>query len=536
MTKLLFFFILSTFGCLNVLQAGANPGFYPVTDSKIPSAVQSASEAVLNFEFPLWVFDLQTANGKADFTYLSNNLDSIFKSPYERDKVIPQVEKCRKAERYCVIWNRGSAILVNDGRTLLTALHTLGYYLRDNFSSRDPKSLEKLMATKFPIRLYDQQGRLLTGDQGDFGETMAQIKHLSPDTRQSLKYENAEFDYVILTFDREISKRPLQMQEVAGDDENKKEEFYLLGYPRPTKDRVVLGAPDSDGQSLRVTFGERVTAKKRERFRWDNTNRKTKKLKQRLFIHFEADSVSGQSGGAIVDVSGRLRGVFVMNNADTNSGFKENVISTGYNVNYILNDETLPTSIQSSKPAAERKLTLIDTAEEKKIESQEKFRSYRPSFPNWQRWLKMSDRVFTDRYTVEHPRTIDWNGQPVEASQLGILRCSFTMYVEYVIKRNADGTEGLFFVPRTERFTLDTASATSERFTREQNESDCANNTDIEDILEKIPDVGGSRDLPIQWGRIIRRTAKEIVFGVDLMGATPSKIYGSSKEYLYEMP
>jgi hypothetical protein len=151
----------------------------------IPKSVKVASNGVLRIKFPLLPpFDPKSEQGSAILQNLTNAISSY--DDVERGLMEPQVQKCKdNLDDLCTIYDRGTAFLIDDTKTIWTAFHNGGIFysimsqiegidIGDGLSASE---FEKLKSFRFPIQLINKDGEVIFGDSD---REYATIKKLNP--------------------------------------------------------------------------------------------------------------------------------------------------------------------------------------------------------------------------------------------------------------------------------------------------------------------------------------------------------------------
>jgi hypothetical protein len=297
-------------------SASPDPGFFAPSSPNIPLAVREASQAVFRFEFPSEpAFLPGSERGVKSLSAWERRVGRM--ASFEKSLLIPQIERCKKKPNsLCTIWNRGTAFLVKDSSTLWSALHNvtdfflhsagdLGIDLHDGISLAELESLKKI---PLPVRLINYQGEVLFGEPGDYAY-LDSVNNLFFEGFSFLEYPNF-FDYVQLRLSRQIKNMtPIPITEnlpPIGD------QVYLIGFPTRSEQREKYKAPNSNGSSLYISCGP-VLSLKEGNLRWDipfeiqNPTRKHLSLESEL--HYEADCISGHSGGPVLNSLGEVIGL-----------------------------------------------------------------------------------------------------------------------------------------------------------------------------------------------------------------------------------
>ncbi|HEY8270927.1 MAG TPA: serine protease, partial [Pseudobdellovibrionaceae bacterium] len=95
---------------------------------------------------------------------------------------------------------------------------------------------------------------------------------------------------------------------------------YLVGYPSETSNRTKVGAPDSGGNSLRISVGKIISFADWKQRTGNNFGAQTESLLQENLVFFDADCEHGNSGGPLLNANGEVIGIMMALYQDVQKG------------------------------------------------------------------------------------------------------------------------------------------------------------------------------------------------------------------------
>jgi S1-C subfamily serine protease len=282
-------------GCAPAVQPKEEPnpaagipeegGFFEISDETMPIAVRNASQSVFRVLVPTTdsLQEVNTAFGAIYSLKMWVNVNEA--DPMLRSVLIAQVEYCAKeqgffnsTEKKCRIansFNRGSAFLMNDGKTLWTAAHLLDRA----FSAKDIA----------PVFVIDKDGQ-------PFFDPYTQPSQV---TRPHPTSSDPHNDYARLDLPREIGS-PLTLSPRAP---RAGEPIYAIGFPTCTNcettgkvydRRERTTGPNATGKDQRISRGRPYA------------------LSNNPLIHTSVDVMPGNSGGPGLNQDGQVFGVAIL--------------------------------------------------------------------------------------------------------------------------------------------------------------------------------------------------------------------------------
>ena len=293
--------------------AYAETGFLRPDDPTLPQAVVDAS---------LSVYKVISQGGRFNRTVHTNNLEQINGAQTEfsaEDKWWQkrQLQYClRNAEVACPIFDQmgeGSAFLLNQKTQLYSNHHTFTEVLSalaKEAGQIDRASLKQhLIGLHLFFELIDD-----TTPAFDSNKNNASLAFFNPDgglLTGDIKVMNTPLgrlsDVVRIDLDYEMGT-PLRFSKVPPKIG---ETIYLIGYPMETTDRKLVGATDSDGNSLRISRGKVIGLDDWKQRTGNNVDSSTEGLFKQRMIFVDADCEHGNSGGPLVNAQGEVVGVFM---------------------------------------------------------------------------------------------------------------------------------------------------------------------------------------------------------------------------------
>jgi hypothetical protein len=291
-------------------------GFYSEGDSRIPPPVSSATASVFRVALPD-----RTAQQKISIA----NIAGIYWSTYANlagnaaFTVVAQaqIDECRSRQVNlfddppCTISravDEGTAFLAGDGRTLWTALHVV----KDGLGFAEASDvIGQPGSEKVALFVFNKRGETVIDPYRD----VVTIRSLGASATQYTADEDGSTldgrDFASFTLPASIGT-PLS---TALARPARGEPVYLLGYPtctgcsenadKPNKDYSTRApGPDSDGASLRVTFGEVADLNYLDAVFAENANT----ISPRLLITTN-DAIDGNSGGPALNAQGEVLGL-----------------------------------------------------------------------------------------------------------------------------------------------------------------------------------------------------------------------------------
>jgi Trypsin-like peptidase domain len=172
--------LLISFSTSAAPDLSADLGFYSPADSKVPAAIRPASKSVFRLvtlgqivKDKFFIADVTNGGGQR-YIETFRTLNTV--GPFDRAIVISQLNFCLQKlpvekQKTCLVnfnTTLGSGFLLNDGRTLWTAMHTVGtslFYFEQLTHVNEDQQLEQ----KGPLFVYvfDQNDRLLVDPTTD---------------------------------------------------------------------------------------------------------------------------------------------------------------------------------------------------------------------------------------------------------------------------------------------------------------------------------------------------------------------------------
>lgn len=272
--------------------ASAGPGFFPLNDPSLPKPVVAATRSIFRIlvrpakplEIPLSSFAEKHARWKEGS--FSERLAAQALEACVKEKTAPCPIPFAAA---------GTAFLAQDARTLFTVRH--------NFEAA---------ATVPDFILLDAAGQLIydtrrSGAPARFRPVAAPRRELgAPDTPKA-------FDLAWVDLAVPISAAPLRFADLQAPGE----ELFIAGFPAPSRQRrSEHAAPDSDGVTMRISRGQRLTA---SAFLAGLLGRVPKGEDvipfDRAFLFSDVDGVPGQSGAPVLNARGEAVGLFTSHHA-----------------------------------------------------------------------------------------------------------------------------------------------------------------------------------------------------------------------------
>ncbi len=291
-------------------------GFHTLESTQIPDAVKRVSHSVFRVVVPsgervkLSSIEMFSGKSTSEIIQLLKTSDQL--DQFDRDSYIHQVEICA-GNLDCEIFEgneTGTAYLLGDGRSLVTAFHTFKSQLRSRLKMTEatgPISFSGVM-----VFSYDLSGRLVYGPQNGSVDLV-----ISAETNTVAAMGGVAegiitppiVDVAVLELQKSIG---LGLQTATfipqvGD------EVYVMGFPMLTSDRGAFGALDSNGIDLYVSKGKLLNleqALKRQGRDISQMGTEEREFYDRNTWFAAADGARGFSGGPMLNAKGEVLGTF----------------------------------------------------------------------------------------------------------------------------------------------------------------------------------------------------------------------------------
>ncbi len=293
---------------LQILAAPAafsRPGFWSLKDAPVTDAVKNAARSVVRISMytddPTEIISAQHLN---DYIESYCKADADFGDQIAC-KLLTACKKQAPAQD-CPIPYVGvaSAVVVEDEKTLWTVAHNF-HYLRE----KNPSGILKQQEIK--IVIFDGNDREIfnswTGNDRASVEILADQSQLEPKDLDAHREVTVDFGKLLLS--RSLGIKPITVRDSPATS---KESLAILGFPGSTEGRLEeYNAPDSTGLGLQMSLGRQ---KKISQFLFDWSSKEAPNYQimaiDESALALDADGSYGGSGGAIVDMDGKLVGIF----------------------------------------------------------------------------------------------------------------------------------------------------------------------------------------------------------------------------------
>lgn len=282
----------------------AEEGLFKIKDTKVPGAIEIASESVLQMVLlgePAQ--QIPAANYQA---YLNANAAENF----VLSLTIQKIRKCKDEGRaLCEVKFKsyGSAFVTDDGRTLWTAKHVV----------------EPQLGGKLQFQLYNGDGEMLF-DSTDSKDQVSIVFAGNGNLIQ--KRHEREFiidegmkqlssDYVKLRLNRNLAVRPLRISNRRPETNQR---VFAAGYANVSSYRTMATLGGNTKTRSRVAIG--IVRPYTDAAPNENPAQKQSRLAMDRFtsdhlIIMDMDGLPGQSGSPVFNESGEVVGIFVAGNS-----------------------------------------------------------------------------------------------------------------------------------------------------------------------------------------------------------------------------
>lgn len=325
--------------CLFVsLKLWADPGFHLPNDPHIPSGVKASAGSVFQVRFPVApTFEPNSSYGRKLLSNFKEEMSKNKKSDYRW--LGGQIRSCIKnPSQPCTIYENGTAFIAQSQQTLWTALRNIDLYLLAESSELglnledgiNESEMTIIKGLKIPIVISEASGdtdgvRILFGQNPDEYAQVDRLDSLFTSRKISVIDRPWFTDYVRLKLSRPlVGYRPLGFAESNSAELGTGETVFIAGYPIKTTDRRHFNAPDSDGHSLRISFGpisDVDAASKRWGLDLNALPTKLQDLIRHIELHIAGDCVRGANGGPVFDKRGRVIALFSHSNPVNDSHY-----------------------------------------------------------------------------------------------------------------------------------------------------------------------------------------------------------------------
>lgn len=290
----------------------AEPGFFAIDDSSIPTAVRQAAQSVFKVvtpdsenHQPTAVIDMATELSQYEHKW---DADSWEQS---------QLEFCKNNQvRFCPVFpkmSNGSGFLAQDDHTVYSVLHNFNDFLavqvqkQSLFTSQEIRTGLKSQALPLVMVSANQD-----------------IVFASKTNVATMAHFNANFDLFNLdlgnnTFSFRLSDRvrlkvatPLRAQplKIASQLPKPGDRVYGVGFPAQTTNRKLkFGAKDSDGENLWISKGHVISTEEWMKRNDVDLPDAVKKAYDDYMVLVDFDVEHGDSGGPILNEKGEVVGV-----------------------------------------------------------------------------------------------------------------------------------------------------------------------------------------------------------------------------------
>ncbi len=301
----------------------ADPGFYTVGSSEIPTHVSNQSNAV----FRIYILAPRPSFfvSRENIELYRNDIASNPPGAYRYWKRIEIQNLQNHPVYYSYDANNGTAFLVKNNRTLLTAGHLFDAIgaLPSQFSRAKTyqEAQKSLMNHIPPFVVVNQHDQIVYDTRNPESEDSKSLRigfngHSSYSLTLGSSYAGLDHsssatmtDLIELQLGRNLNAKPF---EFATSTPAFGAQVFKIGFPVESKGRYIHQTPDSDGESLRIAKGKVIDV---PQFYIDFLNQYVKNsdaisvfLNQRITT--DVDAVPGTSGAPIVDTQGKVVGLF----------------------------------------------------------------------------------------------------------------------------------------------------------------------------------------------------------------------------------
>lgn len=256
---------IATIMILSSPVAVAELGFYK--DLNKHPAVQRTKASIFKVYAPNFETYGSFENPEEDIKRLNQMSDDELPKP-ERLLLIAQIRRCSELMiKPCIVETgsiRGTAFLLDDGKTLATVFHNIDLHLinlrkiyrsmkRPLYEEGEMEKQKALFSTlNFPLILVNAEGKVVWGEDPAQRVTQLNLKWEMLKRRKLDGDLRAEEDWALLKLNQSLGEG----LKLASAPPKFGERVFTGGFPQVTETRAEFKRPDSDGESFYFTLGE----------------------------------------------------------------------------------------------------------------------------------------------------------------------------------------------------------------------------------------------------------------------------------------